>query len=249
VLRSLTETLATWSGRGRWSRGSRHSPWPDPTLETYCGHWSPGGQRLACESFGVTDPRRNGIYTIRSSDGGGLRRVTSNPGGDDALGDYSPDGRRLVFVRSDENGPVGLFVVKLDGSGLRQITPPGFVTDGESGGSWSPTGTKIVFTRQNAPDQRSSIWVVKADGSGLHELRITPACGGAFSDPKSISCYTPGWSPDGTKIVFTRVSANGAQRNIFTVNANGSGLSPVTSGANFRREYSDPDWGPHPVIP
>jgi Tol biopolymer transport system component len=71
----------------------RDLPWPDPELFSGCGTWSPDGKRLACESFGTTDPTRNGIYTMRSSDGGYLKRVTSNPGGDDLTGDYSPDRR------------------------------------------------------------------------------------------------------------------------------------------------------------
>jgi Tol biopolymer transport system component len=58
-----------------------------------------------------------------------LRRITSNPGGDDIPGDYSPDGKRLVFVRLDPDGEVGLFVTRLTGSGLRQITPPGMILD------------------------------------------------------------------------------------------------------------------------
>jgi Tol biopolymer transport system component len=183
---------------------------------------------LACGGFGVTDPSRNGIYTIRSSDGGGLTRITSNPGGDDNPGDYSPDGKRMVFARSNENGRVGLFVVKLNGSGLRQIPTPGLILD-DFGGSWSPSGNQVLFAAPTDPDHRLAIWVVNADGSGLHQLPITPSCGGAFSDPKSISCFYPGWSPDGTKIVFTRISANGTQENIYTVNADGSGLSQVTN--------------------
>jgi Tol biopolymer transport system component len=218
---------------------------PDPTLETHCGQWAPDGQRLACESFGVTDPSRNGIYSIRSSDGGGLARITSNPGGDDIPGDYSPDGKRLVFVRSDENGPVGIFVTRLNGSGLQQITPTGMNVGGFFGGSWSPSGNTILFTARTTPDHRLAIWAVHADGSGLHQLPIAPACGGAFSDPRSVSCFEPGWSPDGTKIVFTRISANGTQENIYTVNADGSGLVQVTRSS----DDSQPDWGPHPLIP
>ncbi len=68
----------------------RQFKWPDPTLETHCAQWAPDGRRLACASFGATDRRRNGIYSIRSSDGGGLSRITSNPGGDDIPGDFSP---------------------------------------------------------------------------------------------------------------------------------------------------------------
>ncbi len=215
---------------------------PDPTLEVHCGPWSSDGARLACESFGVTDPRRNGIYTIRSSDGGGLTRITSVPGGDDMPGDFSPDGKRLVFIRTDPSGEVGIFVVKVNGSGLRQITPAGMILDG-FGGSWSPSGNKILFAAQSAEDRRLAIWIVNSDGSGLSQLPITPACGGAFSNPRSISCFYPVWSPDGTKVVFTRISANGTQSNIYTVNADGSGLFQVTNTGGD----SQPDWGPHPL--
>jgi Tol biopolymer transport system component len=217
---------------------------PDPTLETHCGFsWSPDGQRLACESFGVTDPSRNGVYSIRASDGGGLTRITSSPpGGGDIPGDYSPDGKRLVFFRGDENGPVGLFVIKLNGSGLRQITPPDLIVQDLFGGSWSPTGKKIVFAARTELDHRLAIWVVNADGSGLHQLPITPSCGGAFSDARSISCREPGWSPDGTKIVFTRAT-KWTPSSIYTVNADGSGLFKVTNS----RGDIQPDWGPHPL--
>lgn len=218
---------------------------PDPTLETHCAQWSPDAQRLACESFGMTDPSRNGIYSIRSSDGGGLARITSNAGGDDIPGDYSPDGKRLVFVRLDPDGEVGLFVTRLGGSGLRQITPRGMLVDDFFGGSWSPSGSKILFAARSAADHRLAIWLVKADGSGLHQLPITPMCGGAFSDPRSSSCFQPGWSPNGTKIVFTRISANGTRENIYTVNDNGSGLTQLTNTGRAQQA----DWGPHPLIP
>jgi Tol biopolymer transport system component len=221
----------------------RQFHWPDPTLETPCGVWSADGQRIVCEGFGVTDPERNGIYTIRASDGGGLTRVTSNPGGNDIPGDYAPDGR-IVFVRADESGPVGLFVVAPDGSGLQQITPTGFLTGEDHNPRWSPTGDQIVFTIHNNPDVRKSIWVVNADGSGLHELPIAPACGGEFSDPQSIGCGEPAWSPDGQKIIFSRVSADGRRLNVYTVNADGSGLVRVTD-SGFS---SQPDWGVHPLV-
>jgi Tol biopolymer transport system component len=218
---------------------------PDPTLETHCGQWSPDAQRLACESFGMTDPNRNGIYSIRSSDGGGLRRITSNPGGDDIPGDYSPDGKRLVFVRTDPDGEVGVYVTRLNGSGLRPITPSGMLVHDFFGGSWSPNGNNILLAARSAADHRLAIWVAGADGGGAHQLPIKPACGGAFSDPRSISCFQPGWSPDGTKVVFTRISANGTQENIYTVNADGSGLAQVTNTGHA----DQPDWGPHPLVP
>jgi Tol biopolymer transport system component len=116
--------------------GTGYTPFPidDPTLNVGCGtgSWSPDGKRLACETWDDTTPAtasRNGIYTISSADGSGLTRITANPlGGHDAPGSYSPNGKRLVFARSDSNGnTVGLFVTNTDGTHLRQITPPGTI--------------------------------------------------------------------------------------------------------------------------
>jgi len=217
----------------------------DPnTLEEHCGFaWSPDGQRLACGNFGLTDPRQTGVWTIRSSDGGGLIQITSNPGGEDNPGDFSPDEKRLVFARLDQDGQaIGIFVVRVNGTGLRQLTPPGMVVDG-FGGSWSPTGDHILFVARADQDHRRAIWEVNADGSGLHKLPISPACGGAYADPRSIACFWPGWSPDGTKIVFTRLTSHGTQSNIAIVNADGSGLVQITNTG----DADEADWGTHPL--
>jgi Tol biopolymer transport system component len=224
---------------------SRVLPGPDPDLTTACYVWSPDAQRLACESWSDSDPGRNGIYTIRTSDGQGLTQMTSNPNGDDTPVDYSPNGKRLVFIRSDADGnSQGLFVVKTDGTRLRQIAPAGVTC---CNGDWSPQGNNIVFSRHVTPDVHSSMWIVHSDGSGMREVPAQPAygCGGPNSDPNAGGCFDPRWSPDGTQIVF----GNGSEdlgRNIYTVRPDGSGLHQVTHGdANQSNEA--PDWGPHPL--
>jgi hypothetical protein len=50
--------------------------YPDLGLFLPCSVWSPDGTRLACEGFG-DQPIADGVYTIRSSDGGDVRRVGS----------------------------------------------------------------------------------------------------------------------------------------------------------------------------
>ena len=222
----------------------RTIPPPDPTLETFCGGaWSPDGERLACEVFGVDDPNRNGIYSIRASDGGDLSRITTNPGGDDIPGDYSPEGNRLVFVRSAEDGEIGVFVTNVDGSGVRRISPPGMVVDDLFAGSWSPIDDRILFVARDTQDHHKAIWVVNADGSSPHRVRIARGCGGPLSDPDSFGCYSPGWSPDGMWIVFTRSSPDGSEENIWIVKADGSGLVQLTNGGLDDRA----DWGPDPT--
>jgi Tol biopolymer transport system component len=216
-----------------------------PDLALFCNVWSPDGKRLACEGFGQTDPSLNGVYTLRSSDGGDLQRVTYEPNGDDCPSDYSPNGKRLIVTRANDT-TYELDTVKLDGSGLKRIS-----TDGMDfnfcNGSWSPQGNQIVFSA-HVPngDYHSSVWVVHFDGSGLRQLPIAGPCGGPFTDPSTYGCFNPVWSPDGRKIAFGRNQDDG-QRDLYTVNADGSGLFQVTHTDDIS-EFNG-DWGTHPVTP
>ena len=214
----------------------------DPGLDWYCGYaWSPDERHLACGVFGVNDPRKTGLWTILDN-GGDLKQLTSNPGGDDSPGDFSPDGTQLVFVRKDQNEvPMGIFVVNVDGTGLQRITPTGMILDGFPG-SWSPSGNQILFVARNRGEDRRAIWEVHADGSGLHRLPI-PGCGGASADRQSTACYYPGWSPDGTRIVFTRATKDEKRTDIAIVNADGSGLVQITHTG----DVDEADWGTHPA--
>jgi TolB protein len=214
-----------------------------PDMFLGCAQWSPDDARIACEGFGLSDPSLNGIYTVRSSDGGDLQQVTSNPGGDDCPSDYSPYGNRIIFTRASET-VFALFTVKLDGSGLRQITPDG-LNFNFCNGSWSPQGNEILFSAHVPADTRSTIWVIHSDGTGLRQIPVS-GCGGLSSDPTSIGCFNPTWSPDGQKIVFGRQPGQG-QRDLYTVNADGSGLFRVTNTPNID-EFSG-DWGTHPLTP
>jgi Tol biopolymer transport system component len=216
-----------------------------PDLALFCTVWSPDGARLACEGQGHTDPSLTGVYTLRSSDGGDLQRVTSDPTGDDCPSDYSPNGKRLVITRANES-TYALYTVKLDGSGLKQITPDGMDFN-FCNGSWSPQGNEIVFSA-HVPngDYHSSIWVVHFNGSGLRQIQVPGPCGGLISDPTTIGCFNPVWSPDGRKIAFGRNPAD-EQRDLYTVNADGSGLFQVTHTPDIS-EFNG-DWGTHPVTP
>ena len=124
-----------------------------------------------------------------------------------------------------------LFVMNVNGTGLKQITPAGAII-GVGGGDWSPRGNDILFSQHVTPDVRSSIWAVHADGSDLREIKVQPAstCGGANADPGAKGCLEPHWSPDGTKIVFARGKSLDADGNIYTINADGTGLTQITHG-------------------
>lgn len=229
-------------------------PEADPAnRDLYCALWTADGTRLACEGFGVSDTSLNGVYTIRASDGGGVKRVTSNPDGNDQPGDYSPNGERLVISRFAPCCPPleefiaksGLFVVNVNGTGARKVAPCC-----GSLGSWSPQGNEIVFSRHVTEDVHSSIWVVHADGTGLRQINVAVRagqfpCGAPNSDPTAGGCFSPRWSPDGRKIVFVRGDPDrGLGSDIFTVDADGSHLTQLTHDG---QDNNDPDWGSHPL--
>jgi len=215
-----------------------------PGLFNPCGFPSPDGTLLLCETFS-DDGSQNGIHTIRSSDGGGLTQITSNPGGDDVPGNWSPNGKRIVFFRIGPTGDFeGLFVVNVNGTGLKQILPPTMQVNCCTF-SWSPQGNEIAFSRHVTPDVHSSLWIVHSDGTGLRPVNVQPssACGGPNSDPSAEGCIQPGWSPDGTKIVFARGNNVDVDGKIYYVNAGGGSLTQVTNGPGDQ----SPDWGTHPV--
>ena len=212
------------------TEGFRETAPADPMLEIHCGFaWSPDGKRLPCESYGVDDPKLNGIYTIRVSDGADLTRITSNPGGGDIPGDFSPDGKRLVFVRLKDDRPTGIFVINVDGSGLRRLTPKDMILD-ESGfaGSWSPSDDILIVAHEGEGGPKR-IWMVNVDGGAPRPLPIDLDC--------QFGCYSPRWSPDGKSIVFVR--SDGSTESIYIARADGTEPLQLSEGDN-------PDWEPSP---
>ena len=61
--------------------------------------------------------------------------------------------------------------------------------------------------------------------------------GVAISDPTGFGCHGVRWSPDGRKIIFA-ANSPATGRNIYTANADGSGLTQVTHNGND----DDPAW-------
>src|SRR5436190_3337160 len=217
----------------------------DPGLFNPCGVPSPDGTLLLCETFS-DDGSRNGIHTIRSSDGGGFTQITSNPGGDDVPGSWSTNGKRIVFQRFDPNfEPQGVFVVNVNGTGLKRILPPTIQVNCCTL-DWSPQGNESTFSRHVTPDVHSSLWVMHSDGSGLRPVSVPSSlgCGGANDDPSAVGCLQPAWSPDGTKMAFASGLNIDDDGEIYTVNTDGTGLMQVTDAPGS----GSPDWGTHPPI-
>ena len=211
---------------------------PDGPFDMDCQVWSLDQTRLLC-GFGGDHP---GVFSVRASDGGDPVRLSTNPygtadqGAMDVPTDLSPDGRRFVFIRyrpgsNDRAQKVGLFVEKVDGTGLRQIVPFGFAQAHEiASARWSPNGREIISeTRSGA------LFVVHPNGTGRGVVDLQAGSSQYFA-------FEPDWSPDGTRIVFC-MWLNG-QEDVYTANADGSDVRQVTDTPDFE---NGPDWGSYPT--
>ncbi len=146
--------------------------------ETFFESWSSRG----LIAFVV---RGRSIRTMTPT-GGHVRRVT--PKGVEATSpDWSPDGRRLVWVGSAPGHFFGdIFVVDRTGRHVRRLTGPhplGGLRDYDP--AYSPNGERIVFSRCCVgTSDRSEIFVMDADGSHVRRLTHSKAGDG-----------DPNWQP------------------------------------------------------
>ena len=106
--------------------------------------------------------------------------------------DVSPSGRELAFYTASPQED--LFLVRTDGSGLRQLTEDTF-RDRQP--RWSPDGSRLVF--QSDRSGRYEIWSLRKDGSGLEPVTRTIGSPLAY----------PIWSPDGQHLALA-VATRGA---------------------------------------
>jgi Tol biopolymer transport system component len=219
--------------------GSNYKALPlDSTLNLGPGAWSPDDSRIAFEAWDDGNPSLNGLYTADAANGGNRKRLTATTA---ALHDmpisYSPDGSKILFYRgpTDLSQQGQLFVVGVDGSRLRQVSPPGMTVSvgfGDPGG-WSPDGSQISFaaTSPTASDPgRSAAFVAAGDGT----------------NPKQISDwgeYTTSarWSPTEAWIVFDKINDTVAAHSFYLVHPDGSGTRTIASLAGVCCAVWSPD--------
>lgn len=191
---------------------------PNPKLSTTCTIWAPSGRKLACQGNSRADPRRNGVYTIRASDGKGLTRMTRHPGGLDIPLAYSPDGSQLLLARTKsarsralESADQALFVAPISGGQPHQITPWGYTDDYAS---WSPDGRTIVFGTKGA------LYHVNPQGHGLAKIALKLPDGSSAQTAFDVS-----FSPGGDRIVF---SMGNSHPGLYTARSDGADVMKLT---------------------
>lgn len=196
--------------------------------------WSPDGASIAFMSD------REGGYDIFvvAVDGSGLRKV-ADTGINDYFPDWSPDGTQILFFAA--NWPTvkqTIYVVGRDGTRLVALTATSRVVN--EGAQWSPDGERIVF--QSDRDYNFEIYSMKPDGTDV--VRLTRSSGGDY--------WPDLWVPtavaeaadrevSATRQAIAFVSSRQGNIQIYTMNADGSEPTQITSGAY---EHYYPTWSP-----
>jgi TolB protein len=236
-------TLWTVSSDG--SGAKRLSPARGRCLDESSPSVSPDGSQIAFECHKHTSHGELFSILVMNSDGGNRRVVV--PGSKLAGSgrpQFSPDGKRLVFERQNikakpKNGHA-TFVVNLDGSGLRRVTPWNLRAGDHP--DWSPDGT-LILVRSNAYDgapdfgHQGNLFVVRPDGTGFRRLTSFGA---------HVQLLQNGsFSPDGKSVVFATTARATKTRSsdlpdVFTMSLDGSRITPVTREKNWD---GSPDWG------
>lgn len=202
--------------------------------------WSPDGSRVAVHvsSYDIAsgDLLENGIFLADVVRDAGRPVALVNlrlavPTGAERNFEWSPDGRRIVYVEAGING-ADLFVYDTDLGTSVNITNTAGVAEDQP--AWSVTG-RIAYTRQvGEPRGGYRFDLFSIPETGGPEVRITSkGTTGAFAN------MMPMYSPDGTQIAFSSGPIQG-DRALYRIKADGTGKPFKMAGGkgeDWRRSF------------
>jgi TolB protein len=216
--------------------------------------FSPDGQKIAYDSFGVqaSNPEGDQDIYVMNADGTGKTNLTNNGlGVQDHIPYYSPDGQKIAYTSdggaqpSNPEGDQEVYVMNADGTGQKNLTNNGQngsdVYDFAYYAEFSPDGQKITYAtggvQASNPEGDYELYVMNtSDGSG--KINLT-------NNGSGVSELFSDYSPDGQKIVYTsdgvQASNPEGESELYVMSAqDGSGKKNITNNG-VRDFYAE--WG------
>ena len=154
---------------------------------------SPDGSRVVLVRVDVnekTDSYDTSLWIVPSDGKEPARRLTG--GTRDHTPRWSPDGRRLAFVRADEKDgkvqPPQIHVLSMGGGEARAVTT---IPRGAANPAWSPDGATIALL-QSSPTDTQDLWAVEVASGAVARLTDSLPVGlrGRLSTPEKIAYPT-----------------------------------------------------------
>lgn len=204
---------------------------------------------------------RSDLWLV-ATEGGNPRRLTAGRGRDGSPR-WSPDGRWIAFLSSEEKRPVQLWVIAAAGGEARPVTD---LPEGAEQPAWAPDGSMLAFVSKlrvgPEPATGSDVKVIRTiryrfDGEGFLDERyrqvwVVPIdrATGAGGTPRRLTDGPyehrhPAWSPAGHEIAFQAAREPGWELgvtvDIWTVRTVGGGMRRVTSAPG---NWTRPAWSP-----
>jgi TolB protein len=186
-------------------------------IRDYMPAWSADGRKIAYTSY------RNGkagLYILNPYEG---TRIGVHDSGTNFSPDFSPNGRRLAFCSTVEEGNSEIYVATGEGNNIRRLT---FNKAIDTAPSWSPTSREIAFTSDRGGTPQ--IYIMDAEGSNVRRVSF----GGNYHDG-------PAWSPTGDRITY--VSRVDQIFDIYVLNLQSNQIIKLTE--SLARNES-PCWSP-----
>ncbi|MDH4258339.1 MAG: Tol-Pal system beta propeller repeat protein TolB, partial [Candidatus Aminicenantes bacterium] len=146
----------------------------------YMPAWTTEGEKIAYTSYRGTEA---GLYIYNPYEG--TRKEVMSTGTNYAPS-FSPDGKKLAFCSTIEEGNSEIYVANSDGTDIRRIT---FNNAIDTSPAWSPNSREIAFTSDRGGTPQ--IYIMDAEGSNVRRVSF----GGSYHD-------APAWSPTGDRIIY-----------------------------------------------
>ena len=205
---------AFWLGRLGGTSGAKTAPRSYAQLTTFAGAeqspaLSPDGQMLAFVRRAKGNSR---IWVLRTG-GENPTDLTADCSLDSGTPAFSPDGKLIAYSTACGGG--GLMLVGATGENARRLTNLG------DSPAWSPDGREIVYDTETGWNPYGR--------SGTSELWIADVASGKTRKVFAGDAVQPSVSPNGLRIAYWGIPADGSQRDIWTIPYGGlaGGEKPV----------------------